>query len=109
MDGLFENLFEGFPKWVFGSSVEFPAINVWEDSDNVFVEAELPGLKLDDIELLIMGDEQLDRKPYTCLPTHVRLTGKCLQNRSYHALPPENKSISHIKLCRYFGTHPALY
>ena len=35
----------------------FPAVNAWEDADNVYVEAELPGLKLDDIELFVVGDE----------------------------------------------------
>lgn len=59
MEGLFNDMFEGFPRMTFGTLLApvFPALNVWEDSDNVFVEAELPGLKLDDIELLITGDE----------------------------------------------------
>jgi len=29
----------------------FPAINVWEDGDNVLAEAELPGFAIDDLEL----------------------------------------------------------
>ncbi len=59
MDCLFDDVFEGFPRMTFGTLLApvFPALNVWEDSDNVFVEAELPGLELDDIELLITGDE----------------------------------------------------
>ncbi len=35
----------------------FPAINLWEDADKLFVEAELPGYKLEDIELTVVGDE----------------------------------------------------
>ncbi len=59
MDRLFDSAFEGFPRltrdaWFAPTS---PAVNVWEDTDNVYAEAELPGLKLDDIELLVMGDE----------------------------------------------------
>ena len=29
----------------------FPALNVWSDNEAVFAEAELPGVKLDDIEV----------------------------------------------------------
>ena len=59
MDRLFDDVFGGFPRMTFGTSLvpRFPALNVWEDSDKVFVEAELPGIKLDDIELLVTGDE----------------------------------------------------
>lgn len=35
----------------------FPALNVWEDADKIFVEAEVPGLTLADIELQIKGNE----------------------------------------------------
>ncbi len=59
MDRLFNDMFEGFPRTAIGTSLApvFPAMNVWEDTDHVFVEVELPGLKLDDIELLIASDE----------------------------------------------------
>lgn len=59
MDRLFENTFEGFPKWrpEAGFASAFPPVNVWEDAENIYVEAELPGFKLDDLELQIMGDE----------------------------------------------------
>src|SRR5687768_6828123 len=35
----------------------YPALNTWEDADNAWVEAELPGLGLDDIEVLVNGGE----------------------------------------------------
>src|SRR5262245_55835954 len=35
----------------------FPAVNVWEDGENVFVEAEVPGLKTDDLDVTVIGDE----------------------------------------------------
>lgn len=35
----------------------FPAVNVWEDERNLFAEAELPGMKMEDLELLISGQE----------------------------------------------------
>jgi HSP20 family protein len=45
----------------------YPALNVWEDGDQVFVEAELPGLDLKDLEIYVTGGNQLtlkgERKP----------------------------------------------
>ena len=62
MDRLFDSALTGFPRftrdaWFAPTAPTFPAVNVWEDRDNLYVEAELPGLQLDDIELLVMGDE----------------------------------------------------
>ena len=34
---------------------EYPALNVWEDDDHVYVEAELPGLELSDLEIFVSG------------------------------------------------------
>ena len=33
----------------------YPAVNVWEDDDNTFVEAEVPGMKMEDLEIEILG------------------------------------------------------
>ena len=35
--------------------VTYPAVNMWEDEDFVHVEAELPGLKLSDLEITVTG------------------------------------------------------
>lgn len=35
----------------------FPAVNVWEDGENFFVEAEVPGLKSENLEITVVGDE----------------------------------------------------
>lgn len=35
----------------------FPALNLWEDNDNLFAEAEVPGLTMNDIEVVVMGNE----------------------------------------------------
>ena len=46
---------------------EFPALNLWEDDDALHVDAELPGLELQDLEIFVTGRNQLtikgDRKP----------------------------------------------
>lgn len=35
----------------------FPAMNIWDDEGHVYAEAEVPGLKLDDLEVLVVGNE----------------------------------------------------
>ena len=35
----------------------FPALNVWEEGDTFYAEAELPGLKNEDLEISIVGNE----------------------------------------------------
>ena len=42
---------------VSGRARSFPALNVWENEDNLFVEAELPGFTMNDVELTVIGDE----------------------------------------------------
>jgi HSP20 family protein len=45
----------------------YPPLNVWEDVDNLYVEAELPGFELGDLEIMVTGHNQLslkgERKP----------------------------------------------
>ena len=45
----------------------FPPVNVWEEGDALHLEADLPGLKLGDIEIYVTGNNQLtlkgERKP----------------------------------------------
>ena len=56
---LFESAFDGFPNLT-GEARQtgtFPPVNVWEDADSLFIEAELPGWHSEDIELSIVGDE----------------------------------------------------
>jgi HSP20 family protein len=40
----------------------YPALNVWEDTENIFVEAELPGLDLKDLSIYVTGGNQLTIK-----------------------------------------------
>jgi len=35
----------------------FPALNVWEDGDTLYVEAELPGVKSEDIDVSVVGSD----------------------------------------------------
>jgi HSP20 family protein len=56
MNRLFEDFVEEAPALrPFGSA--YPALNLWEEGDVAFLEAELPGMSMDDLELLVMGSE----------------------------------------------------
>ena len=41
----------------FGSEPSFPAVNVWEDEEGLYAEAEVPGLRMEDLEILVKGNE----------------------------------------------------
>jgi HSP20 family protein len=40
----------------------YPAMNLWQDADNLYVEAELPGMELSDLEIYVSGGNQLSLK-----------------------------------------------
>lgn len=56
-----ERLFGDFSRqtplagWVPG--MQYPAVNVWETEHDVFVEAEIPGVKESDLEIFVVGEE----------------------------------------------------
>jgi HSP20 family protein len=66
MNQLFSRWGEDGGRWL-GLVGGYPAVNVWEDADKVFVEAELPGLDLKGLEIYVSGGNQLtikgERKP----------------------------------------------
>jgi HSP20 family protein len=35
----------------------FPAINIWEDGETLYAEAEVPGLKSDDVDISVIGND----------------------------------------------------
>ena len=56
MNRLFENFFEDMPPTrTYGAA--YPALNTWEDGDHAYVEAELPGMSMDDVEIYVSGGE----------------------------------------------------
>lgn len=54
-----------FGRWTDGRSwgeAPYPALNVWEDGEALVMEAELPGLDLNDLEIFVTGQNQLTIK-----------------------------------------------
>lgn len=37
----------------------YPTLNLWQDADNLYVEAELPGMEMNDLEIFVSGGNQL--------------------------------------------------
>jgi HSP20 family protein len=54
-----------FRRWDGGLrsfAASYPAVNIWEDKDSVFVEAELPGINANELEIHVTGGDQLTLK-----------------------------------------------
>jgi HSP20 family protein len=60
MDRLFGRWDSNGPR-PFARTV-FPPLNLWEDDDHLYVEAELPGFNLDNLEIVVNGGNQLTLK-----------------------------------------------
>jgi len=50
-------------------AIAYPAVDIWQDENYLYVEAELPGMELGDLEIYVIGGNQLsirgERKPLT--------------------------------------------
>ena len=64
MSSLFDRFSDGNNRFEMGA---YPALNVWEDADHVYLEAELAGVEFKDLVIDITGGNQLtvkgERKP----------------------------------------------
>jgi HSP20 family protein len=56
MNRLFDSFVEESPAQR-GYAAGYPGINLWEEGDNAYVEAELPGFSMEDVEVLVTGDQ----------------------------------------------------
>jgi len=56
MNRLFETFFDDMPA-VRPYGQAYPGLNTWEDGDAAWVEAELPGLTMEDLDVSVMGTE----------------------------------------------------
>jgi HSP20 family protein len=53
----------------FSMTGTFPPVNVWEEGEQVWLEAELPGLDLKNLEIFVTGGNQLTLKGERKQPT----------------------------------------
>jgi len=54
---LFDSLFDETQPSLRPYAMGYPAMNTWEDGDAAYVEAELPGMTMDDIDVYVLGRE----------------------------------------------------
>ncbi len=60
MDRLFTDFLRELPGTRGGgffAERTFPAVNLWENEGELYVEAELPGVKQDDLDISVVGNE----------------------------------------------------
>lgn len=62
MNRLFERFGFGEPEEERRVAPAYPALDLWQDAENIYVEAELPGLELNDLEIYVTGGNQLTLK-----------------------------------------------
>ena len=69
MDRLFNRFFETSGLPLTAARTTFPALNMWETDDALFIEAETPGVALDDLEITVTGqDLTIKGKPSLKVP-----------------------------------------
>ncbi len=55
------------PAGLVGVPAAYPPVNVWDDDENIYLEAELPGITLENLEITVTDGNQLalkgQRKP----------------------------------------------
>lgn len=56
MDRLFTDFFPNLSASA-ANSRGYPALNVWEDADHVYCEAEVPDLKQDQLDVSLVGNQ----------------------------------------------------
>jgi HSP20 family protein len=65
LDRLFGDYFGELEKWRPERGAT-PAVNLWEDETSIYAEAEVPGLRMEDLALHVIGNELVmkgERKP----------------------------------------------
>ncbi len=57
MTRLLDNFGLGLTRGPLGGRETYPAVNVWDAGEAICVEAEVPGIRKEDIEILAAGNE----------------------------------------------------
>lgn len=56
MNRMFNAIFGDLPQTIH-SRISTPPMNVWEDDRNYYIEAELPGFSMEDLNVMVLEDE----------------------------------------------------
>jgi HSP20 family protein len=70
------------PADPYGEPVAYPPLNVWDDNDNIYLEAELPGITLENLEITITDGNRMTLKGQR-KPAEVAKTTWHRQERSF--------------------------
>jgi HSP20 family protein len=99
----------------------FPPVNLWEEAEGFRLEAELPGLKIEDLEITVTGRNQLtikgERKPEAPEKSQThrqeRIYGSFVRTLTLPAQVDENKvearfehGVLHIHLPKHEAAKP---
>ena len=57
MERLFDGFAVGLGDLPFRRTAVYPALNIWDAGEALCVEAELPGIRQDDLEIFALGNE----------------------------------------------------
>lgn len=57
MEELLSELPDVFPRLTLSGGRILPSMNLWEDAEHIYAEAELPGFAKDEIEIHVKDDE----------------------------------------------------
>jgi len=57
LDRVFDAFGRGGRGLTFPNTRSMPAVNVWEDDGHIFVEAEVPGMKMENLNVEVLGRE----------------------------------------------------
>lgn len=57
VDDLLHSFGVSVPTLAGWTAPVFPAVNLWDAGDALYVEAELPGVKMEDLEIYAVGNE----------------------------------------------------
>jgi len=67
-DRVYKSLFRDGGPLAHARTAEHPALNIWEDAEALKIEAELPGLKAEDLDLTVLGSELTIQGRVTAAP-----------------------------------------
>ncbi len=62
MNRVLQHLVTRGPAGLLGVPAAYPPVNVWDDDQNIYVEAELPGITRDNLEITVTDGNQLTLK-----------------------------------------------